>query len=260
MQLHDYEAWLVGQGLSSNTVRQRIGFASNRIADWGTFDQPAEKIATWLACYSGWSRRTYLLHLRSVYAWLEETSQVVPNPTSRIKQTPCPAPRPRPLSRAQVDAALELARRDEAAWIKLGCLAGLRAHEIAKFRGDDISEDSIWVMGKGGQGAMVPTHPDLWALATEWPSEGFWFPGRGTSGHVATETVTERIAALLRRIGVASGSIHRCRATYGTELLRSGANIRVVQELMRHRSLSSTAHYLGVDEEEKRAALRLLAA
>jgi len=48
------------------------------------------------------------------------------------------------------------------------------------------------------------------------------------------------------------GSLHRARHTYATTLLRTGANIRVVQELMRHKSLSSTAIYTGVDEEELR--------
>ena len=60
--------------------------------------------------------------------------------------------------------------------------------------------------------------------------------------------------------GGIEGSLHRCRHTYATELLRAGANIRVVQTLMRHASLSSTQIYTAVDENERREGIRRLGA
>jgi integrase/recombinase XerD len=47
------------------------------------------------------------------------------------------------------------------------------------------------------------------------------------------------------------GSIHRCRHTYATHLLRAGTNVRVVQELLRHKSLTSTQIYTAVSEDER---------
>ncbi len=52
-----------------------------------------------------------------------------------------------------------------------------------------------------------------------------------------------------------SGAHHRCRHTYATTLLRSGANIRVVQSLMRHQGLAVTARYLEVNDDERTAAV-----
>jgi Phage integrase family len=49
--------------------------------------------------------------------------------------------------------------------------------------------------------------------------------------------------------------VHRCRHVYATRLLRSGVNIRVVQQLMRHASLQTTAAYTAVDEDELRDAV-----
>jgi len=69
-------------------------------------------------------------------------------------------------------------------------------------------------------------------------------------------TVTSRLFAAN---GI-EGSIHRCRHTYATALLRSGVNIRVVQELMRHSSLASTQRYTAVDEDERRDAINRLVA
>jgi integrase/recombinase XerD len=56
------------------------------------------------------------------------------------------------------------------------------------------------------------------------------------------------------RLGI-DGSSHRNRHLYGTELLRNGVNIRVVQELMRHADMATTVRYLGVDEEDKYKAI-----
>jgi len=57
-----------------------------------------------------------------------------------------------------------------------------------------------------------------------------------------------------------AGSIHRCRHTYATRLLRAGTNIRIVQKLMRHSSLASTQVYTDVSEDEQRNAIGLLSA
>lgn len=71
--------------------------------------------------------------------------------------------------------------------------------------------------------------------------------------------VTRAVRILFDELGI-EGATHRTRHSYGTALLRGGANIRVVQELMRHSSLATTAAYLGVDEDERRRAIALLAA
>ena len=56
------------------------------------------------------------------------------------------------------------------------------------------------------------------------------------------------------------GSHHRCRHAYGTALLASGANLRVVQELMRHESVTSTQMYTRVTDDERRRAVERLVA
>lgn len=143
----------------------------------------------------------------------------------------------------------------------LGYLAGLRAHEIAKFSGRDIDQDRIRVNGKGGYDDSVPTHPLLLDLSEAMPAQGFWFPplARKENEHIQSGTVTYHVGVLFRSLGI-EGAAHRTRHTYGTGLLRGGANLRVVQELMRHKSLATTAAYLGVDEDERRRAIGSLAA
>lgn len=118
-----------------------------------------------------------------------------------------------------------------------------------------MSQTHLQVIGKGGRTAVLPTHPAIWKAAQR--HDGYWFPSRG--GHVSALTVSLRVSRVFWAIGV-EGSFHRCRHYYGTSLLRAGVNIRVVQELMRHASLATTAAYLGVDQEEKQAAILALGA
>jgi integrase/recombinase XerD len=107
---------------------------------------------------------------------------------------------------------------------------------------------------------MLPTHPELWQIAQNYPRRGYWFPSeKAPAGHIDPGTVTRRVTMHFRSLDI-DGSSHRNRHGYGTFLLRGGANLRVVQELMRHSSLQTTALYLGVNEDEKVAAIRSLVA
>ncbi len=71
--------------------------------------------------------------------------------------------------------------------------------------------------------------------------------------------MTNATTTLFRRLGI-DGSSHRCRHYFATQLLRGGTSVRVVQTLMRHSSLATTAAYLAVDEDERSAAVSALVA
>lgn len=250
-----YRDWLEARGLCVNTVDQRVKFARSRWQHWHRWDLTGPEVTEWLAGYDGWTRLTYHNHLTSLFAWLEDVGHVVENPMPLIRRPPTPRPRPRPLREPELRRALEAAEGDVRAYLMLGYLAGFRAFEIAKIHGRDLTQTGIRVIGKGGTVETLPTHPLLWELAQHYPREGYWFPSpRAGRVHVGSWTVTTRVGRLFGQLGIA-GATHRARHTYGTMLLRQGANLRVVQELMRHASLSTTAVYLGVEGDELRHAI-----
>jgi integrase len=252
MSISTYGEWLTGRGLARSTVHARTKFYDSRLRSWGTFDVPPDVIAAWLHTFEGWSRRTYYSHLVSIYAWREEQTGAE-SPMRGIRVPPSPRPAPRPLSEVDLTRALVAAAPRTRAFLMLGHLAGLRAFEIAKFHGGHITPAGIYVLGKGHRAEAL-----LWDLALEHPRAGYWFPSQ-RGGHLGSQSVTNDVTALFRSLGIA-GSCHRARHTYGTRLLRGGANLRVVQELMRHSSLATTARYLGVDDDEKVAAIASLVA
>jgi integrase/recombinase XerD len=154
-------------------------------------------------------------------------------------------------------------RRRTRAYIRLGAYQGLRVHEIAKVRSEDIDVHggSMTVTGKGGKTALLPLHDEVWELARNMPRTGWWFPSPNRPGHhVDGRAVGKAISDAMQRAGIASGKAHRLRHYFGTELVRSGVNLRIVQTLMRHESPATTAIYTRVTLEEERAGLAALAA
>lgn len=260
-QLNKYASWMRSWGAAESTITKRLVLA-HVIAD--RYPDPAsvtaEALGDFLAdpAFSPWTRSTYYNHLRSLFGWLAETGAVASDPTATMRRPRTPAAKPRPLTATEAHAALTAATGHPRTWLLLGMYAGLRAHETAKLRGEDVTEHSLFVRGKGGKDSMLPTHPVLWEVAQHYPRTGWWFPSRYTEHeHVCSQTISTSITRLFRQLGI-EGSYHRCRHLFGTNLLRSGNNLRVVQDLMRHSSLATTAAYLGVDEDERRKAIERL--
>lgn len=257
--IRQYESWMRSWGASEETVRARRVIAESRLRDWGIDGFTVTNIQTWLGRpeLARWSRTTYHAHLADFCAWMTAAGHLAENPMGEIRKPGRPRSLPRPLSESEVARVLVAATGRQRHWIMLALLAGLRAHEIAKLRGEDVTPDGIYIEGKGGVRSSIPTHPDLWAIATTYPREGYWFPSAKTGGAISPAAVSNGTGKFFRSLGI-SGSIHRCRHVYGTRLLRAGVNIRTVQKLMRHANLDTTAAYTAVDEDELRAAINLL--
>jgi integrase/recombinase XerD len=114
--------------------------------------------------------------------------------------------------------------------ILLAALAGLRVHEIAKVRGQDVDLDSrtLYVVGKGGHGASIPLHPLLAKAAESMPRRGWWFPAnsRRPGEHIRSRCVSDVIGTAMQRAGIHDGTAHRLRHWYGTTLVESGTDLR----------------------------------
>lgn len=257
-----FASWLRSWGAAETTITARISLLTTLAREFDPLTVTADQLSTWLGnpAFQPWTRVTYFSHLRSLFEWMRKTDRREDDPTEQMRRPREPRRKPRPMTGDEVTRILAAAQGHERAWVSLGLFAGLRVFEVAKFRGEDITPDSLYVRGKGGKDAILPTHPALWHLAQSYPRIGYWFPSDlSASGHWNEKTITTKVTALFASVGV-QGSTHRARHTYGTNLLRGGANIRVVQDLMRHDSLATTAGYLQVAESEKVAAIGNLSA
>jgi integrase/recombinase XerD len=255
--LSGYDDWMTEHNNSPNTRRQRMNFPRRLHREWGTFDVTGRHAVDWLNQYDGWTWHTYLSHMEAVYEYLTETGAVETSPLARLRRPSTPAPAPRPLTPAERDLVLTSCSGDLLAWCLLAYLAGLRVHEVAKIRGEDVTESTIHVVGKGRKSAEIPTNPDLWQLAREYPRRGYWFPSIRRE-HLNADSITVRVTAYFRSLGIETGSMHRLRHTFASDMARAGVSPRVIQVLMRHTSLETTMRYLEAASDEKRQAVELL--
>lgn len=207
------------------------------------------------------SRRSYTDALRGFFKWLHARGLRADDPTVGLMPVRVPKGTPRPISTEQLQMVLAAARRRRTrGYILLAAYAGLRVHEIAKVAGEDVDvqEGTLRVLGKGQKRAVLPLHPRLVDFAAESPEQGWWFPSysdpdRPITGNNVSKVLSDHMA----RCGVdATG--HQLRHWFGSVLSGEGAQVRVLQESLRHSNLQTVQVYTQVTLEQMRAAIQLL--
>lgn len=213
---------------------------------------------------SAGTKRAERSALRAFYTFAIEDGYLDTNPADRLPVVRVPKGEPRPFARAQIEAMLHSgAYRRTRAMILIGYYQGFRVSQIARVRGDDIDHltQTIRTLGKGGKERRVPLHPVISELARQMPP-GWWFPARGGEDRpISGSSVTDLITKAKKRAGITDPKLtpHSLRHSFGTELVDQGVDIRVVQELLLHESLSTTQIYTRVSEARKRAGLESIA-
>jgi integrase/recombinase XerC len=213
------------------------------------------------------SRARNLSVLRGFIRFLERRGYTTLSPHSVLRGPRVPRSVPKPLSVADAAEVLaapaELvgsawqARRDIAVLTLLyGC--GLRISEaLGLRRGEAPLGEQIMIAGKGGKQRLVPVLPAVrqaiadylalcpYALAADGP---LFVAPRG--GPLSPRLVQRRMAELRRALGLPeTATPHALRHSFATHLLSGGGDLRAIQELLGHASLSTTQRYTSVDTE-----------
>lgn len=265
-ELTEWTNWQRAQGNSATTIAarvRRIELFAETVGDpvTATTDDVVTYMASLHHTISKSTRATYFSHLRAWFDWLVKTDKRDDNPTVRAPSPKTPSRRPRPVTAKQLHLILATPMHKRTRMmVLLAAFQGLRAHEIAKFRGEDIDYTSqqLSVLGKGGVARTLPLHPLVAEYAADFPKRGYWFAGQAEGnkdGHIHSRSVSDAVGQVLRRAGVPTGAAHRLRHTYATMLVKNGENLRVIQELLRHASLQTTQIYTGVTFDQQREAL-----
>ena len=178
---------------------------------------------------------------------------------------------PKGLSPAEVAGLLEscdrasvVGRRDLAMLMLLARL-GLRAGEVARLELDDIDwrAGEIVVRGKGDRCERLPLPADVGGTITAYLRDGrpktaqgraVFVRVRGPQRALTGDGVSAVVAAGARRLGVIYA--HRLRHTVAIDLLRAGSSLVEVGQVLRHRSMLTTAIYAKVDVEALRTIAR----
>jgi integrase/recombinase XerD len=132
--------------------------------------------------------------------------------------------------------------------------AGLRVSEVANLKVSDIDSQRMTVrveQGKGQRDRTVMLSPQLLALLREWWKAArppVWlFPGQNPINPVTERQINRAVTAAKNLAGISKRvSPHTLRHSFATHLLEQGADIRVIQVLLGHAKLETTALYTRV--------------
>lgn len=214
------------------------------------------------------SRARSLSGIKSYLTWLDRQGIMHNAAIINVRSPKLPHKLPRPLHEAQamdlLDNAGMLERKD---WVGLrnnalfallyGC--GLRINEALSLNIKDMPRDSfLRVIGKGNKERQVPVLDIVETTLHEYldacphlraPERAIFLGSRGAR---LNQGVAQRALRDLRGVlGLPENATpHALRHSFATHLLQNGANLREIQELLGHSSLSTTQRYTEVNAEE----------
>jgi integrase/recombinase XerC len=231
--------------------------------------QPAD-FRSWLARRAGQrlaksSTARALSALRSFFRFLDRTGRVKTASLGAVRAPKVPRLVPRPL--AQQDALAVVAEADDKAiapWMAkrdtalmlLLYGAGLRIGEaLGLTQREAPKTETLIVTGKGNKQRVVPILPAIHEAIAEYraicpfdpaPDAPLFLGARGK--RLNPGVVQRRMRSLRAALGLPeTATPHALRHSFATHLLEGGGDLRTIQELLGHASLSTTQRYTGVD-------------
>ena len=218
--------------------------------------------------------------VRSFFRWAYRRDEVEANPAEPVRTPKHEKRLPRHLRPGEIETLLEapegddpLSRRDRAL-LELLYATGLRVGELVSldWRDVDLSARTLRVVGKGSKERMVPFGRPAVGALRDWldvweelrrqagadprndrgddepGDEPVWLNFRG--GRLSARSVARILDKHVERAALASGvHPHTLRHTFATHLLEAGADLRSIQELLGHASLSTTQRYTHLEVE-----------
>ena len=274
------------RGLSPNTVR---AYATdlNAFSSWCAREgvDPASishrELRSYLADLSRarYAEKTLNRHLssiRTLYRWLVHEELVSQDSAAAIASPKLSRKLPKTMSDedvadilAAIDASGPAGIRD-AAFLELLYASGARIAEVSALTVDDIdfAESQVKLFGKGSKERIVPLYAHVLDVLREYlqrgrtalvdpskPTRALFISTRGNP--MSTDSLRTVFEKRLRAAGKDSSlTPHAMRHTFATELLGGGADLRTVQELLGHESLSTTQIYTHISIERLKDATR----
>ncbi|MDB9967709.1 tyrosine recombinase XerC [Gammaproteobacteria bacterium] len=260
------------KGLSANTIksyqRDLIKFSHfSEAANVDSFDMLTEEIcSSWIAdlFQQNVSARSIQRHISSAkgfFEYAQKNTLISGSPFELISSPKSPNYLPNVLSPEDVEQLLNFKPKNiqetrDMAIVELIYSSGLRVSEAANVDLNDFEESGnfLRVLGKGSKTRLVPVGRFAQSAIDKWIKErkkistidGALFVNlRG--GRISTRSIQERIKTLALMQGLPPVNPHMLRHSFATHLLESSGDLRSIQELLGHSSLSTTQIYTRLD-------------
>jgi integrase/recombinase XerC len=204
-----------------------------------------------------------LATIRSFFKYLHREGVVKKNPAKLVSSPRIPKRLPRFLSIDEVFSLMDVPRGDtfrrarDKAILELLYSSGLRVSELVSLDMSDLDlkEGLIRVRGKGRKERILPVGSKALEAIRNYLPERITKKRRSPAiflnnrGDRLTDRSVRRILSMYSRLLNIKGNLspHTLRHTFATHMLHGGADLRAIQELLGHSSLSTTQKYTHVD-------------
>ena len=212
--------------------------------------------------------------VKSFCAFLLDHGELTSNPTASVSSPRAPKPVPKPMSTEQVDALLREPLRTatpeairDAAMLELMYATGMRVTELVSLNLDSLhlSPRPAWVrcVGKGAKERTIPVYEQATQSLERYLDESRALlvknrPQAALFANRRGERLTRQGFWLILKNYARSANIdtsvtpHTLRHSFATHMLRGGASVRDVQELLGHANVSTTQVYTQLADEHLR--------
>ncbi len=270
-----FDASLRAQGMAERTrraygadVAQLAEWASGHDLDPAALDHRAIRRFAGVLSERGASKSTVrrkLAAVRAFYRVLLGREEVEQSPAELVSSPKSDSYLPAVLKVAEtgellgrMPASTPLELRDRAIF-ELAYSAGLRAEELVSSDLADLDADAeeLRVHGKGGRTRVLPAGEPAWRAIEAYLDHGRPVLERAADpalflsklgNRLSTSDVRRRLAHAVRRAAVQAGvTPHTLRHSFATHLLEGGADLRTIQELLGHSSISTTQTYTRIE-------------
>jgi integrase/recombinase XerD len=264
------------KSLQPNTVEAYIGDVNKLLAFFGDIDRllavTLDDLREFLAAMAdvgvnARSQARIISSLRSFYGFLKLDGYIPDDPTEQLRSPKIGMRLPDVLTLQEIDDiinAIDLATVEgqrNSAIIEVLYSCGLRVSELCSLRMSDLylKEQFIRVTGKGDKQRLVPISSraiaeleayfvDRNRIPIKSGYEDYVFISERLKKPLSRITVFHHIKELVALVGIKKNvSPHTFRHSFATHLLEGGANLRVIQAMLGHESISTTEIYTHID-------------
>lgn len=207
------------------------------------------------------SIQRHLSSAKGFFKFLKKNSIVESSPFDLITAPKAPSYLPEVLSPEDVSQLLNFKPGDsleirDLAIIELIYSSGLRVSEAANINLEDFEEEMSFlrILGKGSKTRLVPIGRYAKAAIENWVLERSKFSGESSAlfinlkgSRLTVRSIQLRLKRLALKQGLAPIHPHMLRHSFATHMLESSGDLRTIQELLGHSSLSTTQIYTKLD-------------
>jgi site-specific recombinase XerD len=283
-----FDTYLKTRGMAEKT-RRAYGTDAAQLAEWSAAQEltPFDLTPRLLRRYAGvisergltkTSVARKIASTRAFYRHLVQRGLIEANPADLVATPKKDQYLPRVLKPAEaagvldsIPASTPLDLRDRAIF-EVAYGSGLRAEELVNLDVTDLDPDAeeLRVTGKGSKTRVVPAGEPVWQAIERYLDRGRPKLAQGSddgrrvepalflskSGRrLSTSDVRRRLRRSTQRAGAGPGvTPHTLRHSFATHLLEGGADLRAIQELLGHASISTTQTYTRIESSRLRTA------